>query len=70
VVTAQPTDPERIEVNRAPFLDSFGARPQQDSRSAVTLDQERKTVTAQFADIKGLTELEQDLEPVRSSIRL
>jgi len=31
--------------------------------SSTTLDGERKTVTALFADIKGSTELEQDLDP-------
>jgi ribosomal protein L40E len=31
--------------------------------SAENLDGERKTVTALFADIKGSTELEQDLDP-------
>src|ERR1700720_3290537 len=31
--------------------------------SALAIDGERKTVTALFADIKGSTELEQDLDP-------
>src|SRR5579863_4933047 len=34
-----------------------------DAPAAETLDGERKTVTALFADIKGSTELEQDLDP-------
>ena len=34
-----------------------------ESTSAEALDGERKTVTALFADIKGSTELEQDLDP-------
>jgi adenylate cyclase len=53
-----------------------GARPQalsrqmpeiaptsEQARAPTTLDGERKTVTALFADIKGSTELEQDLDP-------
>jgi hypothetical protein len=32
-------------------------------QAAESLDGERKTVTALFADIKGSTELEQDLDP-------
>ena len=39
---------------------SIGLRESDDS---ATLDGERKTVTALFADIKGSTELEQDLDP-------
>jgi len=35
----------------------------QDSDAAVAMEGERKTVTALFADIKGSTELEQDLDP-------
>src|ERR1017187_5910612 len=34
-----------------------------DSSASENLEGERKTVTAQFADIKGSTELEQDLDP-------
>jgi class 3 adenylate cyclase len=34
-----------------------------EAEDASTLEGERKTITALFADIKGLTELEQDLDP-------
>jgi class 3 adenylate cyclase len=37
--------------------------PEQTSADAGALDGERKTVTALFADIKGSTELERDLDP-------
>ncbi|HEY6419020.1 MAG TPA: adenylate/guanylate cyclase domain-containing protein [Candidatus Binataceae bacterium] len=40
-----------------------GVRVAPESSSPEALDGERKTVTALFADIKGSTELEQDLDP-------
>src|SRR6202522_1626290 len=40
-----------------------GIRVAPESTSPETLEGERKTVTALFADIKGSTELEQDLDP-------
>src|SRR5208337_4168866 len=46
----------------SPGLDS-GVRIAPESSSTEALDGERKTVTALFADIKGSTELEQDLDP-------
>jgi len=47
--SATKTDEARIRVAEAP--------------SPENIDGERKTVTALFADIKGSTELEQDLDP-------
>ena len=38
-----------------------------DSTVTENLDGERKTVTASFADIKGSTELDQDLDPGSAS---
>jgi class 3 adenylate cyclase len=36
------------------------------SGPSTAIDGERKTVTALFADLKGSTELEQDLDPVEA----
>jgi adenylate cyclase len=41
-----------------------------ESSSSETLDGERKTVTALFADIKGSTELMEDLDPGKRQARL
>jgi len=46
----------------APASPGIRVRPEQ-SDSSAALGGERKTVTALFADIKGSTELEQDLDP-------
>jgi class 3 adenylate cyclase len=46
----------------APTAANIRIRPAQPDAST-TLEGERKTVTALFADIKGSTELEQDLDP-------
>ena len=45
-----------------PAAPGIRVRPEQ-SDSSAALEGERKTVTALFADIKGSTELEQDLDP-------
>jgi hypothetical protein len=52
--------PSSIKSARAPE-DRIRVTPEQTEAGA--LDGERKTVTALFADIKGSTELEQDLDP-------
>jgi len=48
---------------RAEAPNSSGIRVRLDSAAPEALEGERKTVTALFADIKGSTELEQDLDP-------
>jgi class 3 adenylate cyclase/tetratricopeptide (TPR) repeat protein len=53
--TAQPA--------KAAEPDSSGIRVTPDGSALEVLEGERKTVTALFADIKGSTELEQDLDP-------
>src|SRR5216684_3210076 len=51
--------PEPATAKPEPSRPSLGLRESDDA----ALDGERKTVTALFADIKGSTELEQDLDP-------
>src|SRR5208337_2276617 len=47
----------------SPLESASNVRVAQESDDASALEGERKTVTALFADIKGSTELEQDLDP-------
>src|SRR5208282_1447315 len=47
----------------APSSTTTSVRVAAESASPEALEGERKTVTALFADIKGSTELEQDLDP-------
>ena len=42
---------------------ALGIRVTAEQSNALTIERERKTITALFADIKGSTELEQDLDP-------
>jgi Adenylate and Guanylate cyclase catalytic domain/Double zinc ribbon len=56
---SKPIDPPPANT-REPLKSSLRVSTDAD---AATLDGERKTVTALFADIKGSTELEQDLDP-------
>src|SRR5271157_2579451 len=48
-----------------PTAPGIRVRPEQ-SDSSATLQGERKTVTALFADIKGSTEMMEDLDPERA----
>ena len=64
---AQCATPLRAAAIRQPLKagapNSAGIGVTLDSAAPAALDGERKTVTALFADIKGSTELEQDLDP-------
>ncbi|MGZ6240996.1 MAG: adenylate/guanylate cyclase domain-containing protein [Candidatus Binataceae bacterium] len=64
---AQCATPLRAAAIRQPLKaeapNSSGIRVTLDSAAPGALDGERKTVTALFTDIKGSTELEQDLDP-------
>jgi class 3 adenylate cyclase/tetratricopeptide (TPR) repeat protein len=57
------TDAGAVAATSSPPGLASGARFAPESASPEALEGERKTVTALFADIKGSTELEQDLDP-------
>src|SRR5262250_1957027 len=55
--------PVRSAVAQSPVASTPSVRVLHEATPAGAADGERKTVTALFADIKGSTELEQDLDP-------
>ncbi len=53
----------KTELTSTPRRSASDVRVAEENSSSESLEGERKTVTALFADIKGSTELEQDLDP-------